>query len=202
MHHLLVLVGCSFMFIYINYMSTQLFSFTYFYRKNLLIFNMTIVMCYFPQSFTLQGSHCVKKNNIDINTIEARARMPQLFFKHSKIFILQSSLVCCWRMSWKFFQCWCHKLLFINSFSFGDMNNVPCCQVNSPQKHIITLRIWSIFFVEEYLMGKKAKHCSLTMSQARSFKIPNAMVFSLSPLKDINCQRIKSNDWTLQHVCG
>jgi hypothetical protein len=51
-------------------------------------------------------------------------------------------------------------------------------------------------------MGKKAKHCSLTMSQARSFKIPNAMVFSLSPLKDINCQRIKSNDWTLQHVCG
>jgi hypothetical protein len=46
-------------------------------------------------------------------------------------------------------------------------------------------------------MGKKAKHCSLTMSQARPFKIPNAMVLSLSPLKDINCQRVKSSYWNL-----
>jgi len=77
-NHLLVLVGCSFVFICINYMSAQVFSFTYFYHKNLLIFNMNGVMCYFPQSSTLQGNHHVKKNNIDINIVEPRARMPQL----------------------------------------------------------------------------------------------------------------------------
>jgi hypothetical protein len=192
------------MFICINYTSTQVFSFTYFYSKNLLIFNMNGVMCYFPQGFTLQGNHHVKKNNIDINTMEARVKMPQLFFKHSKIFILQFGLICCQRMSWKFFLCWYHKYLFINSFSFGNMNNVPWCQVNSPQLHIITLRIWNmcILLVEDYFMGKKAKHCSLTMSWARPFKIPNAMVFSLSPLKDINCQKVRSSDWSLQLVCG
>jgi hypothetical protein len=107
-------------------------------------------------------------------------------------------------MSWKFFLCWCHKYLFIDSFSFGNMNNVPWRQVNSPQKPIITLRIWNMWniLVEDYLLGKKAKHYSLTMSWARPFKIPNAMVFSLSPLKDMNCQRIKSNDWILQLVYG
>jgi hypothetical protein len=52
-----------------------------------------------------------------------------------------------------------------------------------------------ILHVENCPRGKKMRHCSLTTIQARPLKI--SMVFSLNLLKDINCQGIKSNDWTL-----
>jgi hypothetical protein len=49
------------------------------------------------------------------------------------------------------------------------------------------------FHVEGYLMGWKMKCYSLMMSQARPFEIPNVAISSLSILKDVSCQKIKSN---------
>jgi len=40
------------------------------------------------------------------------------------------------------------------------------------------------------------------MSQARPFKIPSAMFFSLNLLEDIKCQRIRSNGWTSHPIYG
>jgi hypothetical protein len=52
-----------------------------------------------------------------------------------------------------------------------------------------------ILHVEDCSNGKKMKHCSLTTIQARPLKISSVVVSSLNLLE--NCQRIKSNDWTL-----
>jgi hypothetical protein len=54
-----------------------------------------------------------------------------------------------------------------------------------------------ILHVEDCNSGKKMKHCSLTTIQARPLKILSIVVSSLNLLEDKNCQRIKSNDWTL-----
>jgi hypothetical protein len=54
-----------------------------------------------------------------------------------------------------------------------------------------------ILLVKDYPIGKKTKCYSLMMPQARLFKIPSAMVFLLSLLKGISCQRIRCNGWTL-----
>jgi len=54
-----------------------------------------------------------------------------------------------------------------------------------------------ILHVEDCSSGKKMKHCSSTTIQARPLKISSVVVSSLNFLKDKNCQRIKSNDWTL-----
>ncbi len=95
----------------------------------------------FTFSVILQGCHCViDGRNIDINKVEAIVGMQHFFWVVKKI-ILQFGFICCWRMSWKFFLCSCHKYLLINFFSFGVVNNVPLHQINSRHKHIITLRI-------------------------------------------------------------
>jgi hypothetical protein len=72
----------------------------------------------------------------------------------------------------KFFLCWCHKYLWINFFSFGDMNRALRHLVNSFHEHNIVLRIWNvcILHVKNWPMGKKTKHYWLTTIQARPLK--------------------------------
>jgi hypothetical protein len=43
--------------------------------KKLLIFSVNGVTCYFSQCVVLQGNHCVKRNDIDINKLESRIRV-------------------------------------------------------------------------------------------------------------------------------
>ncbi len=47
--------------------------------KKLLIFNMNGVVCYFPKCVVLQGNRYVRGNNIDINTLESKARMQKKY---------------------------------------------------------------------------------------------------------------------------
>jgi len=54
-----------------------------------------------------------------------------------------------------------------------------------------------ILHVEDCPRGKKMRYCSLTTIRARPFKNFKCNGFLIDLLKDINCQRIKSNDWTL-----
>jgi hypothetical protein len=72
----------------------------------------------------------------------------------------------------KFFLCWCHKHLWINFFSFGNMNSALRHWANSLHEHNIVLRIWNmcILHVKDWPMKKKTKHCSLTTIQARPLK--------------------------------
>ncbi len=95
--------------------------------------------------------------------------------------------------------CWCHKYLWINFFSFGDMYNALRHWANSLHEHNIVLRIWNmcILHVENCPRQKKPKHYSLTTIQTRPLKISSVIVSSLNLLENIKSQRIKSNDWTL-----
>jgi hypothetical protein len=75
-------------------------------------------------------------------------------------------------------------------FSFGDFDNTSRYWVKSLQKHIIVLKLRNVFIlcVENYLKGKKTKHCSFIMRWAKPFEIPNVVVSSLNYVRDINCQ--------------
>jgi hypothetical protein len=63
--------------------------------------------------------------NVDKAKVEVRIEWKIFLWKHLKIFMLQFGLVWNLRMFWRFFQCSCLNFLWISSFSFGDMNNVP-----------------------------------------------------------------------------
>jgi len=57
------------------------------------------------------------------------------------------------------------------------------------------LKDWNMYImlVVGYLMRRKIKCCPLTMNPTRCFKIQSRIVFSLSPLGEICCQRIRYN---------
>jgi hypothetical protein len=59
-----------------------------------------------------------------------------------------------------------------------------------------------ILLVKDYLMGKKTRHCSLTMNKARLLEIPSSMDFLFILLEDISYPKIRSNGWTLHLGCG
>jgi hypothetical protein len=125
------------------------------------------------------------------------------FFKHLKMLYYNLILYVAKRCYMKILPLLMAQIFAINMFSFGDVNNTPRYWVKSLQKHVIFLKIRNVFIlcVKNYPRGKKTKHCSLMMRWTKPFEIPHVVVSSLSYVKDINCQEIRSNGWTLCLVC-
>jgi hypothetical protein len=133
--------------------------------------------------------------------VKPRARMQHFLFQAFKNIILQFGLVCCQKMLYENLPLLLAQIFAINMFSFGDVNNTPRYWVKSLQKHIIILKLRNVFIlcVKNYPKGKKTKHCSLMI---KPFQIPSVVASSsLSYVKGINCQEIRSNGWTLCLVC-
>jgi hypothetical protein len=93
--------------------------------------------------------------------------------------------------------CWCHKYLWINFFSLGDMYNVLRHWANSLHEHNIVLRIWNmcILYVENCPRQKKPKHYSLTTIQKRPLKISSVIVSSLNLLEN------NVKEWNPMYPC-
>jgi len=90
--------------------------------------------------------------------------------------------------------------IFVDQFfSFGDMNNALRHWANSLHEHYIVLRIWNlcILHVEDCLWKKKQNIVHWQQLEQGHSKNSSVMVSSLNLLEDINCQRIRSNEWTL-----
>ncbi len=147
-------------------------------------------MCDFSQSVVLQGNHCVKGNNIDINKLESRIGVQHsIFLAFKEIYIVIEDVVRRCDASSSFVDT---TSICCQFFFFGDMNNAPRPWVNSLQEHIIILKGFEFcvfYMLKATVWDRRLNLCSLTMNQVRPFKIPSVAVFSLSFFKDISCQK-------------
>ncbi len=148
----------------------------------------------------LQGNHCVI---LTLTKWNQELECNIFFLKHLKILYYNLVFYVAKRCYMKILALLMAQIFAINMFSFGDVNNTSRYWVKSLQKHIIVLKIRNVFIlcVKNYPRGGKPKHCSSMMRWAKPFEIPSVVVFSLSYVKDINCQEIRSNAWTLCLVC-
>jgi hypothetical protein len=100
----------------------------------------------------------------------------------------------------EFFLCWCYKYLWINLFSFGDVNSVL---VNSlPRRHYI-LRIWNVYIlhVKDCLYGIEDHMLFIDNELIKALQTLSVVISSLNFLEEINCQRIRCSGWALLLIC-
>jgi hypothetical protein len=128
--------------------------------KKLLVFNVNGVLCYFHHWLFCKGMLKCLEKMLTRPKRKLELEWKIIWINHFKSFIMQFDLVWNLKMYWKFFPCSWLKVFWINSFSFGDVNNVPKHLVKFHPCLIITKRIWNMFIM--LVMGKimeRIKHC-------------------------------------------
>jgi len=132
--------------------------------KKMWILSMNAVMCYFPQNVILQGNCHMRGNNIDITNGSKNWNAKFSFWIFKKQLYYNLVLYVVKNVMILFFLSM--PQTFIDQFVF-IWGCEQCFKTTfSLQKHIIILRTWNmcILHVKDYLMRKKTKCCSLTMS--------------------------------------
>jgi hypothetical protein len=92
------------------------------------------------------------------------------------------------------------SILWINLFSFGDVNSVL---VNSPSKKTLYFKdLKCVYFACQGLpYGKNDQMLFIDNGLIKALQT-SVVVSSLNFLEDINCQRIRCSGWALLLICA